>query len=446
MLGADSQLHETFWVRGVAREQLQTYLRDANVPVERELDALASAVQNRGAVDPGMNDWLRVVQHHRRDPSGQSLMTEVDRLIGQEKLPEAATLVATARSVGSMLTGPLADAARRAQWRLDRAHRNAEDQRLLQYYAARPRIEAALDDLLSLNTSHWALHLLGAGGVGKTMLVRYLASGLYASAKEGRVSGFPVARADFDNLDPRFPQERPAELFRALAGEIVGYGTTRGFDYATRRFQDAADALNEEMARTEIDAGRRLSLRDDMIRSFALLLSELPPPVVLIMDTCEELAKLYALGAPAPAIDEMFEMLDKLHDAYPSLRVVLAGRRHLVPDSDDGHDAAGPRLQVRPFLRVVSIEGFTEDEAEHYLLNRDETSPSDAASTSRSDPTCGPRCSAGPWKARMAIGPITRSNSRVTASGLLPIQISIPGAARGTWRSLCGTPHPWSAR
>jgi hypothetical protein len=385
VLGADNRLHETFWVRAVAREQLQTYLADAQMPVEQELDALASAVQKRGVVDPGMNDWLRVVQHHRRDPSGQSLMTEVDRLIGQGQLPEAATLVATARTVGNMLTGPLADGARRALWRLDRAHRNAEDQRLLQYYAARPRIEAALDELLAPDTSHWALHLLGAGGVGKTMLVRYLASGLYASAKEGRVSGFPVARADFDNLDPRFPQERPAELFRALAGEIVGYATTRGFDYATRRFQDAADALNEEMARTEIDVGRRLSLRNDMVSSFASLLSQLPRPVVLIMDTCEELAKLYALGAPAPAIDEMFAMLDKLHDAYPPLRVVLAGRRHLVPDADHGHDWAGPRLQERPFVRVVSVEGFTEDEAENYLRKRDKTNTS-AVSASRLRP------------------------------------------------------------
>ena len=65
--------------------------------------------------------------------------------------------------------------------------------------------------------------LLGMGGVGKTMLVRYLTVKLAKSFPERLL----VGRVDFDHLDPRFPWERPAELLVVLADALLVHAGVR---------------------------------------------------------------------------------------------------------------------------------------------------------------------------------------------------------------------------
>lgn len=415
--GPHRGVRTVFWLRLSRRDEIGRYLRGDDVPVnvDEEIDRLARAI--RTALDaPGgtardlaaaFEPWLEVAGTHRADRSGTALFHRVDEYVMAEGGLAAATrLVAAARTVGAISGGTLAEAARRAGWRLDRAHRDAQDAEYLRDYQPRADVEEVLEELLDGERpgAPWALHLIGDGGIGKTMLLRHLSSGSFATARD--LARFPVARVDFDHLDPRYPEHRPAEVLLALADELAGYGASRNWYSSYRRFRDAAGALHEQIGRLGAQAERDAAagaappqpvygsallpaggptrstvsliraaaaqtvraLFDEVVRAFARVLRELDRPrVVLVLDTCEELAKLYPPGAAAPAIDRTFDLLERLHDELPDVRVVLAGRRPLVPPADEQARAAGPRLRQRDYLRVVRVTGFTAAEANRFL-------------------------------------------------------------------------------
>jgi hypothetical protein len=355
-----------FWVRERSRSALAGFLHNVT-RLERDLDQLVSAVAGLDTSAFGITAWFEVASTYRQDSSGVSLIQAVDNLVAAGRLAVATDLVGAARVLGEVTGGPLADAGRRAGWHIERAYRADVDNEALRFYVNRAEPESALDELIGASPS-WALHFLGGGGVGKTMLIRYLASGRYA-ADRGRPM-FPVARADFDYLDPRYPQERPAELLLALAHELVSFGDTRAVYQFYRRFQDAANHLHEESARADPDEGLLRELQERAVGQFARVVAEAADPgqpVVLILDTCEELAKLYPPGSRAPAIDRTFGLLEQLREQAPAVRVLLAGRRWLTPAADDATRAAGPKLLDRPYLRVLPLAGLPADEAASYV-------------------------------------------------------------------------------
>ncbi|MER7134718.1 hypothetical protein, partial [Streptosporangium saharense] len=377
---------EAFWVRASRRAELGAYLRQTH---GRLLDEVTGELLSLTWSVAELRGWWRAATVYREDHSGATLMADVSALVEEGAVSEAAQLVATTRMLGEVLGEPLVGAARRARRRVDRAAREAEDARFLRHYLPRADIEAALAELLGADPPGWALHLLGAGGAGKTMVVRHLASGRYA--RERGMKPVPVARVDFDHLDPRYPQDRPGEILLALGEELLGFGTGRDAENAHRRFADSVTGLHEELSRGRHLSGRAVPLLDHAVASFARFVGLLPGPVVLVLDTCEELAKLYPPGAPAPAIDMTFGLLERLRERAPSIRVLLAGRRWLArpygtaegSSERDGPDiprgfthveaaeaSAGPLLLPRPYLRVLRTRGFTPAEADGYLAAR----------------------------------------------------------------------------
>ena len=83
------------------------------------------------------------------------------------------------------------------------------------------RSSTRISDLLTGPDDRWAMHYLGGGGVGKTMLMRALTSG----TAEHLPAGFEVpptvtARIDFDHINPDYPARRPGLLFAQLAEEL----------------------------------------------------------------------------------------------------------------------------------------------------------------------------------------------------------------------------------
>ena len=338
---------DAFWVRDSLHAELARYVREARGS-ELEEDVAELARQSS----------LGTLTRYRRDLSGRALMDAVEQLLSDGQVGEATRLTAAARLLGEALSEPLADSARRARWRIDRAVRIREDQRQLRHYVHRASVEAELTALRSSSGGYHALHLLGGGGTGKTMVIRHLCG----------TSKTPVARIDFDHLDPRYPDQRPGEILLALAGELLGYGATRQAYADYRKLQDAADALHEELAS---DIRSVEPLFTEIIRSFARFIEQFPKPVLLVLDTCEELAKLYPPGSEAPAIDRTFEILDQVHDLVKSVRFVIAGRRWLVRLPDEAAGPASPRLRRRPWVRVLPFTGFTRAEAEEYLRRRD---------------------------------------------------------------------------
>ncbi len=388
ILDAGGDLTESFWLRAAIRPELGRYLQQyPQTRLDQDLDDLADAVaalgsesasadslgsESASADSLGSAEWLRIIREYRPDHTGLSLVEEIDGLVAQGQLAAASGLVAAARSLGELASGTLLDAARRAQWRIDRAYRIEQDRQRLRHYCRRQAVEEAIEDLMLDPGATWALHLLGGGGVGKTMLIRYLASGRFAAERE-RLRPFLVARADFDHLDPRYPEQRPAELMTALAAELEAFAQTRELYRLYRRFQDAADVLHETRAGQGYDEGGGLDLLREVADRFAQFVTGLGSPVLLVLDTCEELAKLYTPGTRAPAIDETFRLLELVQRGAPGVRVLLAGRRWLVPAGDPRRRASGPLLQPRPYLRVLPLGGFTRAEADAYIEARELT-------------------------------------------------------------------------
>lgn len=355
------EVRESFWVRTRHRREIGDYVRERlGSELFDQYTVLCDQVRATGR--PEFESWLEI-RRFAADPSGQLLLDRVNQLIQDDDLPTAITTVAITQVVGDVLGGTLEDAVRRAQWRLDHEYRTRDDLAHLDGYHRRGEIEDVLADLVT-GEEPWALHLLGHAGVGKTMTVRHLASGRLATDRG--MARFPVARVDFDHLDPRYPERRPADLLVAMTDELLGFATTRAAEHSYRAIRDAADALHEELSRSNPDDATVEVLRQDVVERFANLVEQLPAPVVLVLDTCEELAKLYTAGAPAPAIDQTFDLLEQVHRRAPRIRVVLAGRRRLVKPPED-RPYGGPRLLERAYVRVERMRGFTQADAEAYL-------------------------------------------------------------------------------
>jgi hypothetical protein len=375
ILEAGGKLTESFWLRVSLRPELGNFLQESSKRLGKDLDDLADAIdalslEPAAAGSLGSAELVTVIRVYRRDPTGLELIAAIDRLVDRGQLAAANGLVASARGLGELASRPLLDAARRALWRIDRASRDEQDRERLRYYSARPAIEQAIEELMLDPGQTWALHLLGDGGVGKTMLIRYLASGRF-TAERSRPRPVLVARADFDHLDPRYPEQRPAELLLALASDLAAFTRTRELYHLYRRFQDAADVLHEARATPRRDDDSGTDLLREAAGQFAVFVNHLEAQVLLVLDTCEELAKLYTPGTSSPAIDETFRLLELVRQQAPSVRVLLAGRRWLVPPGDEGRRASGPLLRPRPYLHVLPVAGFTEAEAEAYVDTRE---------------------------------------------------------------------------
>ncbi|NUT97758.1 MAG: ATP-binding protein [Saccharothrix sp.] len=361
--------HEAFWVRARRRREIGDHVRErlGGAGVRQEYERLCDLIGGRWAGDDQLRRWLEV-RDFRDDPSGKLLMDRVDALLDAGDLSGAAEIVATARLVGDVLGGTLEGAVKRAQWRLDREYRTTDDLDHLRGYFRRAGIEAAIHRLVAADDDQpWALHLMGDAGVGKTMVLRYLASGRLA--EDFGLDPFPVARVDFDHLDPRYPEQRPVELLVALTDQLLGFAPSRAAEQYHRWVHDTADALHEELAKPDPDKQRARTLVTGAVERFARLVEELGGSVVLVLDTCEELAKLYAPGVSAPAIDRTFDLLEQLHDRVPRVRVVFAGRRWLVPP--DSRAYGGPKLLPRQYVDVLRVAGFTAEEAVRFLDSRE---------------------------------------------------------------------------
>src|SRR5581483_7125822 len=59
------------------------------------------------------------------------------------------------------------------------------------------------------------------------------------------------------------------------------------------------------------------------------------PRVVLILDTCEELARLRSDGAFQPAVAATFIILQRVQSRVPETRAIFAGRRLLASQGAD---------------------------------------------------------------------------------------------------------------
>jgi hypothetical protein len=81
-------------------------------------------------------------------------------------------------------------------------HLHAHDWARLKNYCSRPELDQVYLDLLQ-NREQWALHFIGDGGTGKSMLIRHLALEI---SEDKRVA---VSRVDFDYLNSDYSESDP---------------------------------------------------------------------------------------------------------------------------------------------------------------------------------------------------------------------------------------------
>lgn len=276
---------------------------------------------------------------------------------------------------------------RLAQRRMELLHRRNIDNTHLDDYFRRLEQVRAFNDLMDGPDDLWALHYLGAGGAGKTMLMRDLT--LYLTGDENPLavgSNYPVtvrevkprpevvvARVDFDYLNADYPRIDPGQLLTELAEELQAYDPT---ERAVEKFRDAKARFDEVSERVDnaflSSGGRATELREfaEGLQSYIDGLNILGRRVLLILDTCEELAKASDQGSAT--IDETFRILTALHDGLPGLRVVLSGRRALAVAGHRVGEKYSWKLSpcdlpARAFLRLHEMRGFEHEEVAYFL-------------------------------------------------------------------------------
>jgi len=309
------------------------------------------------------------------------LVMRTRQAIADGNLSLAQDLVAAGEAIAGVLAGTTEQALSRARRLLELGLRRRQDDRALVRYLHRPELSDAVARLLTrgelagtqpeagsapaagpgAGEAPWALHLRGVGGVGKTTLIRYLASGRYAA--ERGLPPIPVARADFDHISPDFPVRRPVQLLLELADELALHTASSDLaDRALSAFSARAARAHEAVSGLREAGGSPLRNEEVALAvdGFGDVLAALGD-VLLILDTCEELAKADMGNPAAPAVRATLDIIKRLHERAPSVRVLFAGRRP---------------LPEHPYLTVQPVAGFTVDEARRYL----------AASTSRKLP------------------------------------------------------------
>jgi hypothetical protein len=338
--------------------------------------------------------------------AGEVLITRTQQAVANRDLSLAQDLVAAGEAIAGVLAGSTEQALSRARRLLALGLRRRQDERALVRYLDRPELSDAVARLLNTDALAgelpvatgadeaseplWALHLRGVGGVGKTMLIRYLASGRYAADRG--LPPIPVARADFDRISPDYPVRRPVQLLLELADELALHAAASDrADQALTVFRARAARAHEAVSGLREAGGSPLRNPEVALAvdRFGDVLAEMGN-VLLILDTCEELAKA-DLGNPAtPAVRATLDIIERLHKRAPSARVLFAGRRP---------------LPERRYLAVQPVAGFTVDEARRYL----------SASASRPLP---------PELAEQMIRQSAAVDGPVPAAGQLPERVS----------------------
>ena len=270
--------------------------------------------------------WLDLI-YSESGQSGPVLFRDIAKLVASDELAEAAALADAAAVLAPVPGGSYPAAVTRGRRLLQAGYRRRRDREALADFVRPDEQVTQLVDLVTSKPGQpWAVHLLGPGGIGKTMLLRYLASDLFA--QENEVSPFTVARIDFDHISPDYPVDRPVQLLTELADDIIVGADAEISERRLRAFFASAESVNAAAVDSPLSPDDPLVKRT--VRLFAEYLKRLPAPQVLVLDTCEELAKLHPADTEVPAVTRTFELLHDVWEQCPTVRVVFAGRRYLA--------------------------------------------------------------------------------------------------------------------
>lgn len=376
MLDEDG-LSVTFWVPGDARERILDELRrrlDFTWVHERTAvigERVQRARSRLGVVPAALARWAELAAF-AAGPDGArraaaALDQRVGRLLDAGEAGQALTWLDTAALLSPMLLGDFETSVLANTRRVELLHRRELDRRRLADFLPRADQLGAFAALLDQPADGpWALHYLGVGGVGKTMLIRHLTADL-APAR-----GVVTSRIDFDHLNPDFPRRRPAQLLLELIAELEAHAQGRRHMYLFRHAFEQLQEINAAARPDTPPVTVESQAFAKAVRTFGGFLEALEAPVVLILDTCEELEKLQPAGGRLEQLEATFALIEAVHEVAPNVRVVMAGRRPLARSGDGwrlaGAGESGALLPERKdYLALHEIRGFDRGEAEEFL-------------------------------------------------------------------------------
>lgn len=282
--------------------------------------------------------------------------------LGLEGSPDVAILLDAAEPLAMAVGGSVRATVARCHRQLELYHRGRQDEGALVNYQEREELDRSLEKLVTSKTA-WALHYIGVGGVGKTMFLRHLQSKLATRWN------LATARVDFDYLNPNYPLWSPGLLLLSFAEELKLEAPDSAIDYFTKLTLNV-NQMHERLevaqraSRVDIKLGFDAEGFDFCLTLFVealLAIERAGRRPLLILDTCEELARLrFESGAPRPLM-ETFKILEAIHLLSPSTRVVFSGRRPLA-QSGPGWSWTGGDLLSRDYLLLRPILGFDQSE------------------------------------------------------------------------------------
>ena len=386
----------SFWMPDDVREQILLRLKTDTGFGAARLQQVANRigheilkVQDRVKVPPVIARWAELAAHSdKADETVTFLNDRVSHLVEADDTGAASAWIDTGAALATSLGGALRNSVQLGTRRLELVYRKAQNERHLQHFQDRLEQIAAFNRLIDPRATEWALHYLGMGGVGKTMLLRYITARLATNEQ----TGFPTSRVDFDHLSPDYPVRRPGQLLVELAVDLRSYATSdeleRRFNELRRRSDQLLEALSGEPPPENPLANIRRQEFTGLLDAFTDLLVALPrrqgSPIVLILDTCEELSRLPSRAGIQPAVEATFEILNRVHSKVPDVRVILAGRR-LLASSGPGwrtdetkRSKTAVQLPAREFMRLHEIRGFDRRESLRFLTEGKKLAIADA--------------------------------------------------------------------
>ena len=368
----------SFWMPEPARTEILRELalrhgaRFLQEQAGRIADGVRGADRPNDPVSPAMARWAELASHGAVDPAQAATWLD-QRLTSLTKEGESGQALAwaeTGKLLVPVLGQELDSVVSVGLRRVELLYRRSLDLGHLRWFLPRQEQIEQFWRLLDGDGETWAVHYLGPGGLGKTMLLRQV------TAKLAPERGIPTARVDFDHLSPDYPIAKPGQLLLELLDELQSFSVSSHADSFAYSFRAQVAQLHAPVIQDSNDPLARIHDKqfDLVLATFRDYVLLLPQPVVIILDTCEELAKRRSEGSTLPPVEATFEILERLHDEIPTLRVIFAGRRLLArsgsgwavsPDANvEGHALLPER---KAFLRLHQMSGFSPEEAVRYL-------------------------------------------------------------------------------
>jgi hypothetical protein len=352
------------------RLQAANHIQDT---AQKILDIIESSKTPTG-IPEILTDWANLAHQDLNEILADLRREESDSL-------QLEKFISAASPIAELMQGECAAAVGQLKRKQLRKVIDVRERRALESFLPRTVQIDAIITLLSPNSSEWALHVIGQGGFGKTMLVRHVVAELAPQY------GFAVGRIDFDLLSPDFPVIEPGQLLLALARDLQErYGqidTANSFNQviqesaSTREISGLENIDIEPRERSDVAKDPLGFINSDQflrqLYAFQDFIVGLQRPVLLVLDTCEELARLRLGAEKLPQVEATLEILERVQAGFSGLRVLFAGRRYLA-QGGSGWEANTPDRKslpaARSYLRLHQVEAFDETEAIHYLFEK----------------------------------------------------------------------------